>query len=949
MKRKIISGDANAIRIEYYKRDPKLVSVINHLAKQYDVNPTLLLNRLREGFVDNAIRAYNADIIKGNTPKSAIDREPVNVLEALGLDTSHSNIKNGSLKLKRFIPYTVIEGSNVKGKKNYGAQPKTTLDALEIYAAQMSSFRKQIAKEYPHLNDDQLDIFTNAGYNMGVRAAKAHYKRNNLNLTDDGRYGFKRNFKDLDIEGIAASREPFVLERIPNKAMFLPGNNVGSFNINNAYKWVDDSVKRFGGKIRKYGWGGIQNYFDYAKPYLGTANKGSYSDSNGTLNYKTLSNFGSIFFGSDKVNRSINQVIEDKEWDPNKVYVYRQGQGYKSYNELTPEEQSEGNVSQNISVITNDSLIQNLRNHDVEIFNNMQDRIDSDVARIQQVSRAAKFGGLVGYRRKYYTGGSYTTQAPYSGNVVWGTQVKPEDIIKSRYSAKGEGIIGSDMLNYAGSIGGLGAGIGATAGLAAGTALGAWGGPIGLAAGAILGLGIGAITGAIKKKKTEQERREQLAEADEAARQATILNMENRIENDVARIRTFNPNSTFENNSYYGKFGGMVGHRRKMEFGGHIIPNSGDTAVAYGRTHEQVNPMTGQTGITYGDAEVEGGGFVNGKNYPGEVIRKTSVGDQIYSDSLYVPGTRVTYAELAKKLTDKKGLLEKDVENSRASLDSNLDKFEKVRTNKSKTGTIIRNLEKDATLLNRKVGKLAAVESELNDLFVSQEELATGLGLRNTEPVISRFGGVRRKHGSGGFGYNEVGLITNLGTSLFDFIGNEITAKRNKEQLNFMRNLKTPTMSKVDAEYYTTDYDINDQIALATSQYRRNRKFIEDNSSNVQVARNAIRKTDIDFINQISSLKSQQKKYQTERFDLNRNARVQARNMNRQISYNNLLAQYNKDMSYYQALIGINNQAQQNRSTIFNNIGKSFMDYAGNRLYAQIYPNGVKRTLGVSK
>lgn len=48
----------------------------------------------------------------------------------------------------------------------------------------------------------------------------------------------------------------------------------------------------------------------------------------------------------------------------------------------------------------------------------------------------------------------------------------------------------------------------------------------------------------------------------------------------------------------------MIG-RRKLNTGGQVVPNSSNSVVAYGQTHEQYNPATGETGIIYGDSKLK--------------------------------------------------------------------------------------------------------------------------------------------------------------------------------------------------------------------------------------------------------------------------------------------------------------------------------------------------------
>lgn len=699
------------------------------------------------------------------------------------------------------------------------------------------------------------------------------------------------------------------------------------------------SFRKFGGKLR-YGWGGIQNYWDYAKPYLGNANSGSYSNKNGRLAYEKHVNFASMF-GSDYVSRSANEVISDKGWDPDKSYVYIQGQGYIPYSELTDAQKNATGVNQGIYTITDDSMISSLQAKDQAIYVNMQNKIDQDIERNQQIStNIARFGGLVGIRRKYPYGGTYLPQSPYSGYLGWGTEVKPEDISYTDYNAQGEGIIGKEVATYATSGLGIGASIGGLIGSVIpgiGNILGAL---IGAGIGAAGGAGIGSGIGSKNKKEEENRRRELLAEQKETNRQNTISNMQNRYENDVAKIRTAQQQNTFSGQSFYMKHGGLMKPRMKYNNGGTILSNSSDTAVAYGRTHEQVDPITGETGITYGNAEVEGGGLVGNKELPGEVIQQTPNGDRIYSDSLYVPGTRATYAQIAKALTDKKGIIEQEISTLQETLDTSLDTFNKAKLAKAKVGTATRNIEKLAAKLNLKTGELAQVDAQLNDVFTSQEQIATVLGLRDIASVTARFGGYRPKYK---FGVAEAGLGLNALSLIGNILATGLSAKSNQAQLDFISKLSVPKTNKVEAEYHTIDTSPYDEASRTiAAETRRFNKWIEDNVSNPQVLRNQKRKNLINYYEGLSDINAKKSDYLSSRYDLNRNARVAARNANNQGKYQDAVNEYNKTMQIINSRMSVNNQTTQNYMASINQLMQAVGSYGMQKLYLAQLPKGVQ-------
>ena len=607
----------------------------------------------------------------------------------------------------------------------------------------------------------------------------------------------------------------------------------------------------------------------------------------------------------------------------------------------------------------------------VGIFSNMQNKINSEILQARGITSSAKYGGLVGLvripRRRMYWGGN-TNSITDAGSVQWGTQVLPENISHSEYNADGEGIVGSSALGGASTGLGVGAGVGAgisaaAGGAASGTLMGTWGGPIGMAVGALVGGLVGLFSGNKKKKEEENRRKELLAQQQEASRQQTLGNMQNKIENDVATIRTQSLGQYSEGTGFYAKFGGMVG-RRRLYTGGAVIPNSTNSAVAYGRTHEQVNPLTGETGIYYGDAEIEGGGIKNGISYPGEVIRNTQYGDQVFSDTLIVPGTKHTFAEAAKKLTDAKGKKDNEVISLGNGITLSLNAFDKIKTNKLKTGTNVRNIEKLVYKMNKARGESEALDSDINDLFNAQETYAEILGVRNNNPIMKLGGFTRRSMSTGGltpyqmklmmndtptisgntsnFGFSEIGLGLNVIGGIAGMIGNALSARANRKAIEFESELSLPKQSKVEATRYSTDYNINQELQELNTQERRASRYITDNTSNAQVARNAISKLAIDSQLAKNRLYSQKKDYQRSRYDLNLTERTNANNRNNQILYEDALNEYNKLVALNQANAGVRSQAIQGVLEGIDTLGSAFHNYSSGKLYEKLWPRGVR-------
>lgn len=686
--------------------------------------------------------------------------------------------------------------------------------------------------------------------------------------------------------------------------LFSLGNRYGGFinNINNR---------------RKYNFGGIRSTHDATADYLGMAR-----------------NSGNRFFGNGIIDMLYHGGTNDDTGIPVKNYVDK--------------------------LIANDKLI----------YANMQNKINNEVLTSRGIT--AKFGGLVGTpRRKFYWGG---TSINDPGSVQWGTRVQTSDIDESKYSADGEGIVGGSALSGAGTGLGIGAVVGGTAALATGAAAGSWLGPIGAGIGALIGGIVGLFTGRKKKRQEERRRQELLAEQAEMERQQTLGNMQDKVENDVATIRQSNLGNYSEGTGFYAKLGGMIG-RRKLNTGGQIVPNSSNSVVAYGQTHEQYNPATGETGIIYGDSEIEGGGAKNGRMYAGEVVRETPEGGQVFSDTIKVPGTNRTFADYAKKLTDMKGKKEAQVIQLADRVTLSLSALDKSKTNKLQTGTNVRNIEKLVYRMNKARGESEAIDAKTEDLFEAQELYATALGLRNDAPVMRCGGMVRKKRPFGGyaspysltgvsapklttlppiqttasagggsafkFGFNEFGLGMNLASSLFGIVGNALNTRANRKAIEFESTLHVPKGNKVDAVQYSTDYDISEELQELGTQERRAARYITDNTSNVQTARNSIANLAINAQLARNKLYGAKKDYQRQRYDLNRQERINARNANNQIMYQDAINEYNKAVGLNQQLMAVRTQGLQGMLQGIEGIAGAVNNYASARLYEKLWPRGV--------
>lgn len=958
------------------------------------------------------------------------DKEFVRVKENGKLKTVRSRSKDG----KYYYPYPSYEG----GAKTIGPGFKLndTSDFTKSVKAKGKATRKQIdaelnrrmAKAYNDVRDIYsekygiddfntlpqpiVNLMSNLAYRVGRTGFRQYKKllkganeRNTDSIIKEYTTGNKRRDKsELEIFKTNSSND---YDMIRNRLF-------SNFNTDdNPDNYVEDMSKT---NRKKYNFSGIRSTHDVTADYLGMArdsgnrffgndiidifyHSGKNDDTGIPLkNYvdKLITNDKLIYANmQNKINNEIvtargvarcGGLVRRKRKNfggvmPGNVYRsivagknnrdYFDGEGVGLKTKYLDDAYAEGDIDLNAQGI---AKANQLMARDSAIYTNMQNKINNEVLTSRGIT--AKFGGLVGTpRRKFYWGG---TSINDPGSVQWGTRVQASDIDESKYSADGEGIVGGSALSGAGTGLGIGAAVGGTAALATGAAAGSWLGPIGAGIGALIGGIVGLFTGRKKKRQEERRRQELLAEQAEMERQQTLGNMQDKVENDVATIRQSNLGNYSEGTGFYAKLGGMIG-RRKLNTGGQVVPNSSNSVVAYGQTHEQYNPATGETGIIYGDSEIEGGGAKNGRMYAGEVVRETPEGGQVFSDTIKVPGTNRTFADYAKKLTDMKGKKEAQVIQLADGVTLSLSALDKSKTNKLQTGTNVRNIEKLVYRMNKARGESEAIDAKTADLFEAQELYATALGLRDDVPIMRCGGMIRKKRPFGGyaspysltgvsapklttlppiqttasagggsafkFGFNEFGLGMNLASSLFGIVGNALNTRANRKALEWESSLSVPKQNKVEAVQYSTNYDIGQELQDLTTQERRVARYINDNTSNVQTARNAISKLAIDAQSARNKLYAQKKDYQNQKYDMNIQARTNANNYNNQIAYQDALNEYNKAVQLNSAMMGIRTQGLQGMLNGIDSISSAVNNYIQGRSYEKLWPTGVRREM----
>lgn len=161
-----ISGKGrNAQEQAYFDTDKVFTDSARVKAKRYGLNPNVLASRLARENVDGAIAEYNRS--GGKSLISAYNDEVWG--SEWGLDHFGSNVRQGFTTLKE--PWITWEDEDFVNEKGIPTQsayfPGGWSDAMSGVAAELKGRRDRIAKKFPKLTQDELDIAALAAYNQG--------------------------------------------------------------------------------------------------------------------------------------------------------------------------------------------------------------------------------------------------------------------------------------------------------------------------------------------------------------------------------------------------------------------------------------------------------------------------------------------------------------------------------------------------------------------------------------------------------------------------------------------------------------------------------------------------------------------------------------------------------------------------------------------------------------
>ena len=149
---------------------PETMKEITSIAKQYNINPNVLIHRLgQEGAINDFIKDYNYNYNKEQQSNidSSFFEESYNGFKSFGLDHTGSLLKQGKVKLKHPIDWWDFDAENENGIKVNAATSDNNYGNVILQAATMEYIKNELLKRKDIPKED-IDMYTNAAYNLGL-------------------------------------------------------------------------------------------------------------------------------------------------------------------------------------------------------------------------------------------------------------------------------------------------------------------------------------------------------------------------------------------------------------------------------------------------------------------------------------------------------------------------------------------------------------------------------------------------------------------------------------------------------------------------------------------------------------------------------------------------------------------------------------------------------------
>lgn len=376
------------------------------------------------------------------------------------------------------------------------------------------------------------------------------------------------------------------------------------------------------------------------------------------------------------------------------------------------------------------------------------------------------------------------------------------------------------------------------------------GGPVGAAVGAAVGLISGIFSASGKAKSRAQYL--------ESNRQATIKNMNSRLDAD-----NLSPTP--------------IG-RRSFYAGGGIVPIGSNGQQFVGPSHEN-------GGIPYTENdEVEGG----------ETGKISNEGTKVFSDRILVPNTKMTFADMSLKLMKAKAKLESKIGTNEDNIKEILDGIKKesrlVTLNTAKRRVQIKANE-SAKLLSES----NMLDAQLDALFNIQETINGNIkdpdnDSDNDSSMQTDTDGDVQQHGFGDFIKANPEMSANIGGTILDTIGQSINAHQ-------VAKLPVPVRGMAPRIRMNANIDNSAELADINSRELATKDFITNNITNPGMRRAAIINTMINANKSRSQLfantKALESKIQMQNAEYARNEiAINSNNL-----YQNQVDNYNKAIS----------------------------------------------------
>lgn len=183
IKSTYIGGKPSEARSKYWEQAPIMRHATDSIAKIYDINPSVLRNRLdKEGYTDNVIRLHNWALKYGKGDRKYSNYSKLNRMSAFGdgpsqygLDDVFTYIKQGDV-VPIETDYYDHDFTNEKGRTTQAVTGETTADNISLMGATLKYFRDKAEQDFPGANRIFLDEAAGIYFNRGAAGGKKYLK-----------------------------------------------------------------------------------------------------------------------------------------------------------------------------------------------------------------------------------------------------------------------------------------------------------------------------------------------------------------------------------------------------------------------------------------------------------------------------------------------------------------------------------------------------------------------------------------------------------------------------------------------------------------------------------------------------------------------------------------------------------------------------------------------------